>query len=253
MTVDELFRTLKERFSAVLRDNNLENAPVEVRCRALSPEEAIGNTKRRDFPILTGKDVMIEAEWRGFRGQAFTDSPALFSGTLSDVMAIDLTHDAGGRAIFIATMNAVMRALGRVEGTVHCRKDGPELCAADMKAYLASNYPDVKKITLVGYQPALFEMLAGAGYELRVLDLNPANIGTVKYGVRVGDGVKDMAEAIASAELILCTGSTLCNGTAVDYFLPDKEVVFFGITMAAAAELLGLKRICFAEKYKPQQ
>ena len=62
-------------------------------------------------------------------------------------------------------------------------------------------------------------------------------------------GVSDMADAVASAELILCTGSTLCNGTMVDYLDLDKEVLFFGITAAGAGAILGLKRLCFADDY----
>jgi hypothetical protein len=62
------------------------------------------------------------------------------------------------------------------------------------------------------------------------------------------DGAAAMQSAIDSADLILCTGSTLCNGTIVDYMLPDKDVLFFGTSAAGAAKLLGLSRICFAHE-----
>ena len=52
------------------------------------------------------------------------------------------------------------------------------------------------------------------------------------------------------AELILCTGSTLCNGSIIDYLDLDKDVLFFGTTASGAAPLLGLKRVCFADKYE---
>ena len=58
MTTKELFETLKARFSQVLKQYDIENDTVEVTCRALTPQEAIGETKRKDFPIITGKDVM---------------------------------------------------------------------------------------------------------------------------------------------------------------------------------------------------
>lgn len=55
---------------------------MHVTCRALSPEEAIGTTRRKDFPILTGKEVMLQAQVGDGRGQVFTSSPSMFDGTL---------------------------------------------------------------------------------------------------------------------------------------------------------------------------
>ena len=249
MTASALFARLRQELARLLRENGLEDEPVSITCRALSPEEAIGRTKRQDFPILTGKDIMIQAECRGCRGQAFTDAPAAFTGSLAEIMALDLDHDPQARGLFVAVLNAVCRYLGRCGDTVHCRCSGPELCAGDARAYLRQHYPDLRRVTLVGYQPALLEMLATSGYQVRVLDLNPANLGQLRHGVTVEDGRTAMAGAIDHAELILCTGSTLCNGTMVDYLGLDKEVLFFGITAAGAASLLGLKRLCFADRY----
>ena len=42
MTSEELFTTLRARFIEVLNENGIEKEPVEVICRSLSPEEAIG-------------------------------------------------------------------------------------------------------------------------------------------------------------------------------------------------------------------
>lgn len=75
--------------------------------------------------------------------------------------------------------------------------------------------------------------------------------GSLKFGIRVEDGTTMKEEIRDSyAELILCTGSTLCNGSIIDYLDLDKEVLFFGTTASRAAPLLGLKRICFADKYE---
>lgn len=250
MTKENLYQNLKERFSDVLKEHQIENDHLSVSCRALTPEEAIGKTKRTDYPILTGKDVMIQAEYKGFRGQAFTDAPAAFEGMLEDILEMDIKHNPHDRGIFIATVNAVMASLGLCEGTVHCRTNGPEFCAKDMLQFLETNYPDIKKIALVGFQPSLLEMLANSKYDMRVMDLNPNNIGQMKFGICVEDGTAMKEEIIHSyAELILCTGSTLCNGTMVDYLDLDTEVLFFGTTASGAAPLLGLKRICFADKY----
>lgn len=246
-----MYKILKERFKQVLKEHQIENDRLSVSCRALTPEEAIGKTKRTDYPILTGKDVMIQAEYKGFRGQAFTDAPATFEGMLEDILQMDIEHNAHNRGIFIATINAVMASLNLCTGTVHCRKDGPELCAHDMLQFLETNYPDIHRIALVGFQPSLLEMLANSKYDVRVMDLNPDNIGQVKFGISIEDGAVMKEEIIHSyAELILCTGSTLCNGTMVDYLNLDTEVLFFGTTASGAAPLLGIKRICFADKYE---
>ena len=249
MSEKELFEKLRACFISLLRENNIEDTAVEITCRSLSPTDVIGDKKRKDFPILTGKDVMIQAECMGFKGHAFTDAPGTFSGSLRDILAMDIVHDAHGRGLFVASLNAVMRALGRCTDTVHCRAEGPEECAREMDLFLREQYPSVNKVTLVGYQPALLEMLAAGPWSVRILDLNPANIGQERFGVIVENGGTAMQSAIDFADLILCTGSTLCNGTIVNYILPDKEVLFYGISAAGASQLLGLKRICFADKF----
>ena len=126
MTKEELYEKLKNGFLQVLKQHQIENDTVTVSCRALTPQEAIGETARKDFPIITGKDVMIEATYRGSRGQAFTDSPTAFSGTLSAVLQMEIAHNSHNCGIFIATLNAVMNSVGLCSGTVHCKTDGPE-------------------------------------------------------------------------------------------------------------------------------
>ena len=250
MRKKEFYTTLKDRFRQVLTEEKISCEPVSVICRSLSPEEAIGRPKRKDYPILTGKDIMIQAQFRDSFGQAFTDAPADFQGTLEEVLKMDIVNDAHSRGVFIAVLNAVMCHLGRCTGTVHCRTEGPELCAGDMREYLRAHYPRMERITLVGYQPSLLEMLHQSGYQVRVLDLNPANIGTDRCGVTVEDGVTARDAALREAQLVLCTGSTVCNGTIVDYLDLPREVLFFGTTISGTAPLMGLKRVCFAENYR---
>ena len=244
LTPENLFAKLRDGFMAIIRERGLLASRIDIRLKSLTPEEAIGITKRRDFPIITGKEVMLQAEYEGALGQVFTDSPAVFSGTLEDILALDITHDSHARSLFIAALNAVMRRLGLVEGTLHCKNDEPELCAKDFASYIAENYGK-PKIALVGYQPALLEKLSSV-FELRVLDLNADNIGQTRYGIRVEHGVDDYQSVVRGwAELVLCTGSTLTNGTVVNFIDIGKPVIFFGTTIAGAAVILGLKRVCF--------
>ena len=49
MTAEELYRTLKESFQRLINEHHLEQEPVKISCRALSAEEAIGETKRKEI------------------------------------------------------------------------------------------------------------------------------------------------------------------------------------------------------------
>ncbi len=244
INAQNLYPELKRRFAELVQAHGLMAEPIGIRAKALSPKDAIGDTARRDYPILTGKEVMLQAEYRGAFGQAFTDSPAEFAGTLGDVLALDIENDKGALGLYIASLNAVMRKLNLAKGTVHCKNDEPECCARELAGYVKEHYGH-PKITLVGYQPAMIEALSQA-FPLRVLDLNPENVGKVNDGIRIEHGKNDYRDAVLSwPDLVLCTGSTLSNGTIVEYLGIGREVLFFGITIAGAAELLGLKRVCF--------
>ena len=242
-TPEKFFDRLKAGFMKIIGEKGLAAERIDIRSKSLTSEEAIGVTKRQDFPIITGKEIMLQAEYRGAYGQAFTDSPAVFSGTLEEILELDIVNDAHARSLFIAALNAVMRYLGLADGTVHCKNDEPETCAKDMAEYIKAHYGQ-PKIALVGYQPAMLEKLSSE-FELRVLDLNPENIGKDRYGIRVEHGMDDYQSVVLDwAELVLCTGSTLSNGSIVNFIDIGTPVVFFGITIAGTAEILGLERVC---------
>ena len=61
ITADTFYRELKHRFSELLENEGILKERVDINTRSLTPEEAIGITERRDFPIITGKDVMVQA------------------------------------------------------------------------------------------------------------------------------------------------------------------------------------------------
>lgn len=138
-TPELFYNELAARFSSLLESEGLMGEDVMISTRSLTPEEAIGATRRRDYPIITGKDVMVQAECMGALGQAFTDAPAEFRGTLGEICTLNINGDSHDRGLFIAALNAVMKHLGLVECTVHCRNDGPELCAVDAAAYIKKN------------------------------------------------------------------------------------------------------------------
>ena len=248
-TPEEFYEELNRRFMKLLKEEGLYSDDVKITTKALTPEEAIGNTKRKDFPIITGKDIMVQASCHGVFGQAFTDAPAVFEGTLGEICEMDM-NDSHNRGLFIAALNAVMGYLGKSTRTVHCRNEGPELCACDTVEFVKKLYGN-PKIGLIGYQPSMLDRLSKE-FEVRVVDLCKDNIGTEKYGVVVEDGSKEeIWKGIMDwADLVLCTGSTVCNGTIVNFLPWVNKTLFFGTTLAGAATLMDLPRMCFADNYQ---
>ena len=56
------------------------------------------------------------------------------------------------RAVFVASLNAVLKYLGRIEKTIHCRDDEPARCGKALAPYLKDRYSGAK-IAQVGFQP----------------------------------------------------------------------------------------------------
>lgn len=249
MTKEELFKTLKNKFESLLKENNCDTETISIKSRGMTPKEAIGKTDRHDYPIQCGKEVMVMAEYKGAIGQAFTSAPTDYIGNIDNILNADIANDEYALALFIASLNAVMRYLGLVDRTVHCKDEGPKDCAKDFIVWVKENFNN-PHILQVGYQPALFDQLS-THYDMRILDLDESNIGKTVNGVTIEDGRKEHSDAIDWADLILCTGSTLANGSIVEYLNyldAGKDVRFYGTTLAGAAQLLGLKRACFRSK-----
>jgi len=234
---------------ALAQQHGLDDAVVTVVATTLTPAAAIGTPRRQDFPILQGRERMIEATINGARGQAFTDTPVTFAGTLRDVLTLPLTENAM-RAIFVATLNALLCHLRLVTDTVHCIDDAPEQCAATMAAQARAT--GARTVGLIGFNPAIAEALVrvfGAGH-VCITDLNPDNIGATKYGVVVGDGRTHGAALLNAVDLALATGTILVNGTG-DALLQaaraaGTRVVLYGVTCAAVCHLAARERWCFA-------
>lgn len=215
-----------------------------VATRPLSAFEAIGSPERDDFPILRGKEVLLQAEYRGSFGQAFTSASGVFSGTLEEVLALPL-DDSLNRAVLVSTINAVLRNLGIVERTVHCRDAGPADCAAALGRWLKEEGAD--RVGLVGMQPALLSSLVKILGPERVMVSDLECAGEVRLGIEVIDGLSPEL-LFERSPLVLITGTTLVNGT-IDGLLDladryGSRVVFYGTTIAGAAHLLGLERWC---------
>jgi hypothetical protein len=234
-----IYDTLKERALGLCRDAGMPNETVTVKARTLSTQEAIGNPEADDFPLQKGKERLIQARFGSGTGQAFTDRFGDFEGPLMEILAMPLDNNYR-RAVFIATLNALLHHLGRISGTIHCRDREPVNCAGQLAAHLKERCGKVR-IGQVGFQPRMVEAIAEV-FPVRLLDLDPENIGTRKFDVLV-EGPEAQADVIDWADLLLVTGSTVANGTA-ENFLGEKPVIFFGTTVAGAAHLMGWERFC---------
>lgn len=242
------FEESKVKFEKIVRENNLSNSDVSIIVKTLSPEEAIGTPGRRDFPIVTGKERVVEAEFQGAKAHAFTDSPKEFIGKLEEVIAMPLT-DNGERAIFIATMNAVLKHLNIIETTLHCKDEEPEKCAKEIASYIKETLR-AGKVGLIGLNPAILEALSTTfGAEnVRVTDLNRQNVWSIRYGVNIWDGNTMTERLVRESDVVLLTGTTLVNGTfdgiwkAIQQY--SKNYLIYGVTSSGICELTGLNRIC---------
>lgn len=233
----DIYGTLRKEFRKLA--GNMMGERISISARSLSAREAIGEPDRDDYPLLKGKEVMVEAVFRGSRGQAFTDMPGVFQGTMSDIFELSL-EDNFQRSVFIASLNAVLRDLGVVDGTVHCRDKEPAECAREFVDYVKNRFGN-PRIAFIGFQPAMIERLSAA-FEMRVVDLDEDNIGKEKFGLVI-EGPDSTEEILAWSDIILATGSTCVNGT-ITRFVGKKPVVFFGVSVAGPAKICGFDRYC---------
>ena len=237
-----IYDTLRENFVTLIKENGLESDEIIIRAAPLSVEEAIGRPVDRDYPLITGRERLMQAEFRDCRGQAFTDMYNNYDGRLSDVVSMTL-GDNFQRAVFIASLNAVMRYLGRASRTVHCKNEEPRQCAAELADYIEKTYGR-PRIAFIGFQPRIIEALSPR-FEIRVTDLDEKNISTEKFGVIVR-GPEKTEEHLDWCGIALVTGTTIVNDTIEPIIkaIGDKEIIFYGTTISGAAELLGLKHFC---------
>ncbi|OAT79530.1 Rossmann-like domain-containing protein [Desulfotomaculum copahuensis] len=241
MTSAPVYEQLRKKLAALAGQHDLLNERVNVQADILTAVQAIGRPERQDFPLLKGKEKMVEADLQGAKGQAFTNRPGFYRGTLAGVLELTL-DDNFERAIFVAALNALCRRAGLVENTRHCRNQGPAECGRQVIAFLQGRYGK-SRLGMVGLQPALLAACAPV-FPLRVVDLDPENIGQKKEGVLIEDGETAAGDMVEWAQVLFVTGSTLVNDT-IDYWLNvSKPVVFYGNTIAGAAALLGLQRYC---------
>lgn len=232
---------IQGKFRDIVNENELLEKEIIVSCGVLTPQEAIGDPGRGDFPIQKGKEKLMQAGFGNSYGQAFTDMPAVWQGKLGDLVTIPLTTNSN-RAIFISGMNGVLKDLAMAEHTVHCKDQGLGRCSQELVTTIKKEFGQ-PRIALFGLQPAMAEALLKE-FNLRIFDLDADNIGQTKFGIVIEDGICNLAQVEEWADIFLVTGSTLCNNSIGPFLEIKKPVIFFGTTIAGTAKLLGLKWFC---------
>lgn len=236
-----VYSALRENFTRAVEEHGLATEPLTVRCQALTVDEAIGNPEDNDYPIQHGKEQMVQAEFRGHFGQAFSREISQGNYTIKEVLAMALDSD-WERGVFISAMNAVYASLGAVDRTIHCKNQEPVECAKHLAELVAPG----TKVALFGLQPRFLEKLDELG-EVRCVDMDMDLVGSPKCGVMI-EPVENSEEVMAWCDLALVTGSAIVNDT-FDFFLNrDTPVHVFGTSGAASAGMLNLPRFCHCAK-----
>jgi hypothetical protein len=222
----------------LIAENSLGNEMVSVSARPLTPEEAIGNPSHSDYPLLKGKERMMQALFQNTPGQAFSDHTGNFTGSLSEVLSLSMDSNFH-RALLVATANAVLRKMSVISKSCHCKDHDPVMCASYLTETLLPFSP--KRIGMIGDQPRLLEAVV-RNFEVRVCDRDPEKVGTVQSGIVVEDA-EVYGDIRKWADLLLVTGTTLVNET-IDDFTGDVPIVYYGITISGAANLVNLNHFC---------
>ena len=234
-----VYDELQEKFRKLAEEKRLLNKEINIETHVLSPTEAIGKPERRDFPLLKGKEFLMQATFLGVKGQAYTDAPSEFKGPLREVVDLKL-DDPWKIALFIAALNAVMRHLNPDLATVHCKNQEPEECAREIRLFMEKRSP--ASVGIIGLQPAILEAMVSliGPDKVRCIDRDEETRGLTKYGVpsEWGDE-KGLENLFQGSDLILATGSSIANGSLPEILAcgrrHEKPVFFYGTTIAGAA------------------
>ncbi len=235
-----ILEELRRKFRRLIDEEGLIAETVTIKAFPLTPEEAIGNPEERDYPLVRGRERLMEATFRGSKGQAYTDLFGDYEGSLRDVLGLPMRNNFH-RAVFIATLNAVLSHLGKIRGTVHCKDRDPRRCAEELVGYIRDRWGE-PKVALIGLQPRMAEALSKA-FPLRIADMDPENIGRRFGQVAVEPGEREV-ELLNWCDLAVVTGTVLTNATVDAVVGTPAELLFYGVTVAGASYLMGWKRFC---------
>ena len=72
--IQPIYQTLKKALYQQAQKHDLFDKQVTIRCKPITPEQAIGTPEEKDYPIIKGKESIVQAEFEEIKGHAFSDS-----------------------------------------------------------------------------------------------------------------------------------------------------------------------------------
>jgi len=226
---------LRQQARRVAEEHHLLDDPVTVGA-------ATDNSGRLVRPEGE-REVMLEAQFRGERGLAFTADPASFSGRLAELLGLPLDSDQS-RALVLAGAKSVLRYLER-------RGAGPPdrvtLCAAEIAEAIAREFGRAK-VGVVGYDSSVVDACVElvSAERVRIADPNPAQVGRERQGVVVValDGFTD--DLFDWADVVIITGESGDRAMAAQWLaLADQHgtaTIMYNSLGSGRAYFEGLRR-----------
>ena len=247
MTIQEIYDRLMEKFLAIPEVSGFLDETVSIKMDS-EPEQTL---MPWNYIPFTGRrpEYRVYADFRGYLGEAYTEKPDTFTGTLRDAVNIP-PSDNGIDARCLAAVNAVMNYLGLCAGTWPATFDEHRLYTDALFNYVALELGKRSNIILVGYDGYIVKKFVLEDMDFWTMDRDPDNISQDRFKHVIVNSARFNREAcFAWGDYFIITGSTLTNGTIVQYLDKGKDLLFYGITIAGAATLLDLP--WFPVKRKP--
>ena len=238
MTIQEIYDKILKNFRALPGVTDLLDEIVEIH-GSRQPEKTL--MPEGDVPSQVNRpEYCTYAKFKGVKGEAYSETPADFYGTLGELLEYPLAGK-GIDARVLAAINAVMKHLGLLENATW--SDEPEA----RRQYANQIYDEVTEkygksnIILVGYDGYILQRFMEEPLDFWTMDRNPDNVTKDRFDhVIVNSGKPNRDACIEWGKILIVTGSTLCNGTIIPYLECGKDVKFYGITFAGASKLLDL-------------
>lgn len=257
----DFYGQIKEEFRKIVDKNNFWDKEVgcdivakgffQKRPKIIAKGWHYLKMPSKEYALIKGKEIILRCKFEKSYGDAFTDEPKIFRGKLSKIFDMDLGKTTE-RAVFFSISNAVYSSLGLVQ-SIHCKESKPEICGKKLASFIAENFGKDVVVAHIGYQPGHVEACSKV-FRSYVTDMNPTNIGRVKFGIKILSGKKNR-DVIKKSDVASITGSTIANGTLPQLLewceRYDTEPIVYGVTVGAAAKILGLRHFCPYARKRP--
>lgn len=237
-----MYTQLKEKFVELVSLSGFAEKTAE--CNILGANFV--RLPSTEYALMRGKEFLVDCRINHHHGEAFTDSPRMFRGKVIHVANMAVGGDKDGRCVFFAALNAVLRAMNKIEKTIHCRGKDAEECGNLLAKHIFEKFGEVR-VAHIGYQPGHVKATSAVFNTVYVTDLNHENIGKAKFGVKIFDGSMN-EEVIRKVDVACITGSAIVNGTLFRVLeWCDRygvRCILYGVTIKGAAKILGYNTFC---------